>query len=132
MKLSLALAPRRQLSRQVAWGCLTTNLALPGSGSLLAGRATGYPQLALTVAGFAMTTIFGIRFILWYLANYHQIQQSDDPGATLEALWLACRWPFLGIALFACAWFWALSTSLIILAGARQDNPPAVPPKIQS
>ena len=51
MKISLALGPRRPLSRQTAWGCLTTNLALPGAGSLVAGRVSGYPQLALGVGG---------------------------------------------------------------------------------
>ena len=37
MKISLALGNPQALSRQTAWGCLTTNLAMPGFGSLVLG-----------------------------------------------------------------------------------------------
>ena len=71
MKISLALGPRQPLSRQTAWGYLTSNLALPGSGSLLAGRISGYAQLALGLGGLLMTVVFGLRFMLWYFAIGH-------------------------------------------------------------
>ena len=38
MKLQLTSAKPRALSRSEAWGCVTANLAVPGSGSLAAGR----------------------------------------------------------------------------------------------
>jgi hypothetical protein len=130
-KLSLALAPRRRLSRQVAWGCFTTNLTLPGFGSLLAGRAIGYAQIAIAIAGFAITTIFGVRFIIWYFANYTRITQAqDDVGGNLYSVWLEVRWALLGMALFAVAWLWALGTSLLIVAESRSGEGPGVPPKI--
>jgi hypothetical protein len=130
-KLSLALAPRRRLSRQVAWGCFTTNLTLPGFGSLLAGRAVGYAQIAIALTGFAVTTIFGVRFIIWYFANYTRIAQAqDDLGGNLYSVWLEVRWALLGMALFAVAWLWALGTSLLIIAESRSGDGPGVPPKI--
>ncbi len=133
-KTSLALGPRRPVSRQVAWGCLTTNLTLPGFGSLVAGRAVGYAQIVISLAGFALTTVFGIRFILWFFSNWTRLQQlQDDPGRYFGEIWLALRWALLGMALFLAALLWALLTSLSILAEARAAevlNPPRVPPKI--
>ena len=122
-KISLTLGPRQPLSRQVAWGCFTANLTVPGSGSLLAGRIMGYPQIFLCFAGFAVTLIYGVRFIIWYIANSHRLQQmQDDPFQSLVELWIPLRWALLGIALFVLAWLWALTTSLGILAEARTNN----------
>jgi len=130
-KISLALGPRQPLSRQVAWGCFTTNVTLPGFGTLLAGRITGYPQVILTLAGFALTTIFGIQAISWFLNNWTQFQQlQDQPDLYLREFWMHMRWALLGIALFALAWLWALVSSLAILAEARATEKRAVPPKI--
>jgi hypothetical protein len=140
MKNSLTLGPRQPLSRQVAWGCFTANLTVPGSGSLLAGRIVGYPQILLCFAGFVVTLVFGVRFIVWYFANQHQLQQlQDDPGQFFTELWLPLRWPALGIGLFVLALLWALTTSLGILSEARMaehlnrnTSPPklSIPPKI--
>jgi hypothetical protein len=131
MKISLALGTRQPLSRQTAWGCLTTNLLTPGFGSLLAGRRSGYPQVALALGGMGLTLVFGLRFILW---NVHNWDQLHDPGAdsveALTSMWLAGRWAFLGIALFALALLWALATSLAILRDAKKTAPPSVPPRL--
>jgi hypothetical protein len=129
MKISLALGERRTLSRQTAWGCLTTNLALPGLGSLLAGRVSGYPQAALGLSGLALTLIFGARFILWYIANWASLHNPDaDPLAMLGDLWLALRWPLLSFGIFLLGFLWALATSLQILGSARNATPPKLPP----
>ncbi len=129
MKISLALGPRRTLSPQTAWGCLTTNVALPGFGSLLAGRRSGYPQAALALGGTALTVVCGVHFITWYVANWSHLQNpGGDPFDSLTQLWQAVRWPFLGIGLFALGWLWALSTSLAIVAEAKRAAPSEVPP----
>jgi hypothetical protein len=128
-KISLALGPRQAPSRQGAWGCFTTNLTLPGFGTILAGRRIGYAQIAITVAGFALTTIFGLRFILWYFAHKASLEQMA-PDESLLALWQAVRWALLGIALFAMAWLWALSSSMAILAAARAAERRPPPPRI--
>ena len=133
-KLSLALGPRQPLSRQVAWGCLTTNLTLPGFGSLVAGRAVGYLQIVITLTGFALTTVCGIRFILWFFSNWTRLQQiQDQPDLYFGEIWQPLRWALLGIVLFLFALLWGLATSLSILAEARAAEAlaqPRIPPKI--
>ncbi len=97
MKISLALGPRQPLSRQTALGCLTSNLALPGSGSLLAGRRSGYGQLVLAITGLFVITIFGVRFILWALANWSRLHAPDaDPIESLLEIWAHLKWALLG------------------------------------
>ena len=69
MKTSSANASPDAPSLQTARGCVGTNLALPGFGSLMAKRRVGWPQAVLTVSGFALTTIFGVHFIVWFFRN---------------------------------------------------------------
>lgn len=131
MKVSLALGQRRPLSRQTAWGCLTTNLVLPGSGSLVAGRVSGYAQLALAMGGTALTVLFGLRFIWWFLANWSRLHNPDgDPVAALLEMWRALKWPALGFGLFFLGWLWALATSLGIVISARKTESTPVPPRL--
>ncbi len=131
MKISLALGPRRTLSRQTAWGCLTTNLAMPGFGSLMAGRISGYFQAALAFAGFALTTIGGIRFLAWYLANGARLRGPQaDPVAALEAILQAAKWPFAGIALFALGWLWGLVTGWWLVQEAKHAESRNLPPRL--
>jgi len=131
MRVSLALGERRPLSRQTAWGCFTANLAVPGSGSLLAGRFSGYPQLALAVGGLLLSLIFGVRLAIWALANWSRLHQPEtDPLTNLAEFWMAVRWPLLGIAVFAAGWLWALGSSMLILSAARRDESKAVPPRL--
>jgi len=132
MKISLALGPRQPLSRQTAWGCLTTNLAMPGFGSLLAGRVSGYPQAALMLIGLILTVVCGIRFIAWRLDHWSQIQDSQaDPLANLMVMWLEVRWALLGVGIFGFGWLWALFTSLGILREARKNESAGVPPRLR-
>ncbi len=124
-KVSLALGPRQPLSRQSAWGCFTTNLALPGFGSLAAGRVSGYPQAFISIAGLALSAFFAARFFGWYAVNSPRFNgDNGDPLATLAEMWTAVRWPLLGMAVFAAGWLWALLSSLQILAEARKAEPP--------
>jgi hypothetical protein len=134
MKLSLALGPRKPLSPQMAWGCFTTNLAFPGFGSLLAGRAVGYFQIPFTVVGQGLSIIFGVKAIVWFLANWSRLQQSqDDPFENLLEFWMHLRWSVLGIAIFFFGLLWALITSLSIRAetrAAERTAPRRIPPKL--
>ena len=131
MKISLALGPRRTLSRQTAWGCFTTNLALPGFGSLLGGRRSGYAQVLLSLVAMAMTLSFGTTFIFWYLKNWERLRQPDnDPIGTLVEVWQQARWSLLSIGLFAFAWLWALASSFLILQAAKKTAAASVPPRL--
>src|SRR6266568_7357773 len=112
MKISLALGPRQPLSRQTAWGCFTTNLALPGFGSLVAGRISGYPQAALMLVGLIVSLLGVARAFTWYAANGSRLQDPQgDPLANLTDMWLAIRWALLGLGVFGLGWLWALFTS---------------------
>ena len=124
MKLSLALGPREPLSRQSAWGCFTTNLTMPGFGSLLGGDAVGYAQIPLTVVGFILSLIGTVRAMIrlggeW--GHLKQLQEIDPAGYMME-VWTNLRWPLVGIGLFFFAACWALLTSLSILSESRAQE----------
>jgi len=133
MKFSLTPGPRRPLDRQTAWGCLTANLfGLPGLGSLAAGRRTGYGMMILSLTGLAMTSIFGIRFIVWYTAHSAEVNQLDEGGMSgYGQLWDHLRWALAGIAVFLIGWLWALASSLSILAEAKSNGGKISPPLIK-
>jgi hypothetical protein len=129
MKISLALGERRPVSRQTAWGFLTSNIALPGSGSLMAGRKSGYPQLVLGIGGMVLTLIFGVRALVWILANWSRTRDpAVDQFAVMGEMWSVLRWAFLGMAVFGLGWLWALVTSYAIVHTAKTDSP--APPRL--
>ena len=116
MKVSLALGDPRALSRQTAWGCLTTNLAMPGFGSLIAGRRVGYVQVTIYLISFIVTLILGTRFIYWALQNWAWLHgEQGDQIEALGAMWKHARWPLAAILGFVVSCLWALGTSLSIL-----------------
>lgn len=129
MKTSSAPANPEPLSVQTARGYVATNLTLPGFGSLMAKRAVGWPQAALTVAGFALTMIFGVRFAIWFFQNTDALYGSQaDPIEALTNVWRAVRWALLGIGLFAVSGLWALTTNAAILRSARRADLTEKPP----
>jgi hypothetical protein len=86
-------------------------------------------QAALGLAGLALSVIFGVRFIAWYIANWPRLSGDQaDPFVALHELWLAVRWPLLGIGVFLIGWLWALFSSLDIVRAAAKSPPPAAPP----
>lgn len=101
---------------------------MPGFGSLLAGRFSGYLEAALSLGGMALTLLFGARFFYWYLKNWSRFRAG---GVDLGDLWAVAKWPLLGIGLFAAGWFWSLLTGLQILASAKRTHETGVPPKLR-
>jgi hypothetical protein len=128
MKYSLRLRSRRALNRSEARACLAANLALPGAGSLAAGRPIGYLQMAVALAGFIITLLSGIPMIEWCLSNWTRMRDpfSDSPDLMLD-LWRHARWPLAGISLFVIGTVWAAATGLQLLAQAPKEG---VPPRI--
>src|ERR1700759_3260843 len=108
MKFSLTLGKRRPLDAQTARGCLMTNLfALPGLGSLAAGRPSGYAQMALSLGGLAVTTAFAVPAMRWLSSASNGLQQyQDQPGIYFDQLWIHIRWAVLGFGIFLCGWLW--------------------------
>src|SRR5207245_11084787 len=50
---------RHEVDETRAWACLMANiLVLPGLGSLIAGRRSGWPQAAGALGGFALTLVW--------------------------------------------------------------------------
>ena len=128
MKISLALGQRRPLDRTTAWGCFTANLAVPGCGSLVAGRVTGYFQLLLAVAGMILTMVFGLKFVIWYFANGPRSQPSQEEiGADFQEMWSHLRWALLGMLVFLAGLLWAVASSVGILLESKKVQP-APPP----
>jgi hypothetical protein len=134
MKPFSVLVQPGPLDPESAWGCLTANLAVPGFGSLMAGRAVGYVQSVLCALGLALTFSFGIRFAIWrFTGNHETVETQEDSLLLLQELWIHVRWALLGIAVFAVSWIWALFTSLHLLRKAKQEQPAGghnIPPRI--
>jgi hypothetical protein len=93
-----------------AWACLFTNLlVLPGLGSIIAGRRSGWPQAAIALAGFVLTTVW----LVWFLAAWSRGGEFPlDPGPYLPV-------GALGVLLFTVSWVWSLLTGLLIVRDAR-------------
>lgn len=131
MKFNLRLGDGKNLTRENAWACFTTNCAFPGSGSLLAGRKVGYLQSVLTFTGFALTLGFGFHFVVWGVRHWSELTNpSGDPLESLLNLWRASRGVILGLGLFGFSWIWAFITSMTILSTARRAVPPIAPPPV--
>jgi len=128
MKLVLASRAKGPANRAEAWACVTANIALPGSGSLAAGKPVGYYQLALAAIGFIIIVVTGIHLLEWMMGNGNALSQpSGDPVENLVVLWREIRGPVAGLGVAAAALAWAGITSLQILS-AHPKNP--VPPRI--
>jgi len=132
MKVSLARGPSGTISTQNAWGCLTSNLAIPGSGSLLAGRASGYGQLLLALIGMVLSLVFGARFVVWQISNWSRLFESSvDPFGLLQEVWIHVRWAALGLGIFLLSIIWALASSLSILDASRKaERLDKLPPRL--
>jgi len=126
--VKFVLANKGPANRSEALACMTANLALPGSGSLAAGKPVGYYQLALAAVGFIISIITGIHLLQWMLENWTRINDSTgDPFANLITIWHEIRWPLAGLGFFAASLLWSGITSAQILS-AHPKNP--VPPRI--
>jgi Ca2+/H+ antiporter len=111
MKIFSAPArPANPLDRPTARACVLTNLlVLPGLGTLIAGKRTGYAQATLALTGFILTMLWAVRLIaIWIRTNYF-------PCTIDTYFWIGMT----GAALFAIGWLWALASSLRILRVAR-------------
>lgn len=95
-----------------AWACLVTNLlALPGLGTLMAGRRAGWIQGLLALGGFVFTTIWFVDFLqTWFRTGSLPLQPGPSFALAL-----------LGVGLFGVSWAWALVSSIGIVRGARKE-----------
>jgi hypothetical protein len=115
--------PRRIISRKRALACLAMNaLALPGLGTVMAGRAIGYVQATLMLVGFCMF----MGYMLWYFLAFSRFvfsHTSEEFGAHYRP-WLWVLW--LGLGLCIVAWVWSLVSSFLVLRQSTADAPPRI------
>jgi hypothetical protein len=97
--------------RDRARAALSANLmVLPGLGSLLMGRRSGWLQAPLALAGAALS----VRWLVLVLLDWRRAGALPD---TLPRAGLLLE----GVTLFALAWLWALATSLAVLRRVRAE-----------
>jgi len=105
---------RKLVSHTTARNAVIVNqLATPGLGSLIAGRwIAGIGQLALSVAGFIMITVWFFEEMIQY---YGQISGNVQPH---PVGWIG-EW---GAILFVVSWLWSLVTSISLLREASRNS----------
>ena len=113
--------PKQESPSSRAWLCVLTNtLAFPGLGTIMAKRAMGYPQAALTLAGFAVF----VGFMCWFFAGLLRVASdySGDLDQFQKMAWSRVWIAGVGLGLCLLAWIWALFSSMAILRAARQNQ----------
>lgn len=108
--------PLKPKSRVHSWGLAVANqFALPGLGTVLAGRKIGYVQMLLSAIGLVLTS----AFLAWSLPNMGDwLNVPQDEQKILANFdkwlpWLVCA--FAGMAIIGVSWVWALFSSRSIL-----------------
>ena len=105
--------PKEKLSSDLQF-FLANLLILPGLGSVLQGKKSGYIQMGLSLLGL----IFSGLFLLYLLRIFHQGELQEKlrlwagPGGLHE--WLTdpyCRLGWLGVFLFFTSWLWSMVVS---------------------
>jgi hypothetical protein len=100
-------------SRQAAWGCVMSNLVLPGVGTFVAGRRVeGVLQVAVSQTGFALSLLWAVLFVRDW------IREGSLPVDITARLWLGV----LGVGLFLLAWLWSVGSSVVILRNSRRSG----------
>lgn len=92
-------------------------LAFPGLGTIMAGRAIGYTQATVMVAGFGLAVGFMIYYF-WCMAHFATSDWSEEEFRSHYREWLWALW--LGCALSLAAWCWALVSTIGILRRASK------------
>jgi len=103
----------RGRTRQAAWGCVLSNLVLPGLGTFMARRrVAGILQLAVSQTGFALTLVWALLFVREW------VRLGRFPADVAPHLALG----FTGAMLFLFAWVWSLISSVGILLRSRKSG----------
>ena len=111
-----------------AVGCMAANVALPGAGSLAAGKPVGYAQLVIATVGLIMSSISCTTALKWFFAVGFGLS-ADDPGTFLIELWRHLTPPLVGIGVFLVAFGWGIITGRQILAAHPKETAP--PPIVE-
>jgi hypothetical protein len=117
----MSASPKRPLSRDRAWACVTLNFSLAGWGTLRAGRIfSGISQLATAFAGFFLLLDWMLKWI--YRVFQSQIGDALSP-APPDWLWKS------GVACFVISYSWTLISCVSLMRQAKADES-NIPPKL--
>lgn len=135
-QVTFRLKTRRHLERKAAMGCLLVNaIVMPGSGTLYAGRRTGYLQMLLVLAGLGLHIAYLWILLQSVLAGGGLI--AGDPVAIYEVLsrdletFNLDHATLLGAAKFGTVllltgWGWSILSGILIVREARHAVPPII------
>jgi hypothetical protein len=82
---------------------------VPGLGTLITGRRSGFVQVLVSQTGFGLTLIWGIWFATTW-ARTHELPTELGPFF---------KHGVAGALMFFAAWIWSLVSSLSILRRAK-------------
>jgi len=124
-RMSSVIRPRKYLSPGRAWAYVALNqLAFPGAGTVMAGRAVGYVQATIMVAGFVLTMWY---LLVWINGIFSFALSNSADETQYKAGYKAYTWTLqYGVALTLIAWFWSLVSSIAIIRSAKKE-PPILP-----
>jgi hypothetical protein len=102
-------APGKERDR--VWAALSANaLVLPGAGSLMLGRRSGWIQAALSIAGFVLGMVWLVHVARqWMAGGLGALRPIPHLGAGLLAL-----------GLMVGAWVWGMCTAWAAVRQARR------------
>lgn len=121
----MSTPPKLPLDPARAKACLWSNLAIPGSGSWMAGwRVSGALQIVLAAGGLLLSLAWGVWFLAeWARAGKLPIFVIYDNGGVLPPGYLKYLLIGLGgLGLFVVALGWAFLTSLLICQEAKRHE----------
>jgi len=124
MKFSLRLKSEEPMTHAEAVGCMAANLALPGAGSLAAGRAVGYAQLVIATIGLIVSGVSCALALKWYYEAAASFSDIVPDSSFLIELWQHLEWPLAGMGIFLVGFGWAVITGRQILAEHPKENAP--------
>ncbi len=102
-----------------AWvNALINLLALPGGGTIMAGRRVGWAQAGLALIGFVLTGVWAAHAVSSWI-------RTGDLPCALDGYLLTGS---VGALLFLVAWFWALASSVSIVRQRHASMRPVTQP----
>jgi hypothetical protein len=122
MKTELPRQTPKRVDKPTAWACTLANLAaVPGLGTVAAGRRIGYVQAAIALVGFALSFLGLGSFLREWRAL------GEYPEGFRPSLYVA----LVGVGLYGTAWLWAFRTSVRLHEAAKSARTaPEAPPRL--
>jgi len=118
----------KSIDKKTAYGLLAANLILPGIGSILGGRKSGYFQVLLSLISLGATFYYGLKLGKWFLLHSEQVPDwiYGFPPEIQNQLWKLIVPIIYALILFIISLVWSVLTSISIIRQAKQNAPPKI------